>query len=118
VATISESNTMRTEVEILPSEMRQLHKIKHNTEELFEYANTVKQPDPPAELTNPKEQPEQSLEDQDPPVYRQHESKEEKVVPVATDTLNGLAARELLSGNPEKLKKRSKLLPIEKYVRI
>jgi hypothetical protein len=30
------------------------------------------------------------------------------------DTLISLAARELLSGNQEKLKKRSKLLPIEK----
>jgi vacuolar-type H+-ATPase subunit I/STV1 len=86
VATISESNTMRTEVEILPSEMRQLHKIKHNTEELLENANIVEQPDPPAELTNPKEQPEQSPDDRDPPVHRQHESQEEKVVPVATDT--------------------------------
>jgi hypothetical protein len=73
---LDESNTLRTEVEILPSDMRQLHKI----EEL-------------AEFTNHEEQPEPSPEDRDPPVHGQHESQAEKVhnvakhvVPVATDT--------------------------------
>jgi hypothetical protein len=46
----------------------------------------VEQPDPPAELTNPEEQQEHSPEDRDPTVHYQHESQEEKVVPVATDT--------------------------------
>jgi hypothetical protein len=39
----------------------------------------VEQPTSPAKLTNPKEQPEHSHEDRDPPVHRQHESLGEKV---------------------------------------